>query len=276
MMQRRPVGHHALAVASGGLIGLLGGLIGLGGAEFRLPVLVGVFRLPTLQAIILNKAMSLGVVACALLFRMKAVPVEQLLTHGDVVVNLLLGSLAGAWLGAGQILRMSRMWLDRLVLSLLLGLAVLMLLEGFFGLAGAGNPFADHLVLRWGLGVVAGFVIGVVAAVLGVAGGELLIPTIVLLYGLEIKTAGSLSLAVSLPTMIVGFARYSSSDAFRVLKDEHRLAGYMLAGSLAGAALGASLLGMVQSRWLSTGLGAILLISALKTFQHSSRKKSFV
>ena len=276
MMPRRPAGRHALAVASGGLIGLLGGLIGLGGAEFRLPVLVGVFRLPTLQAIILNKAMSLGVVACALLFRMKAVPVEQLLTHGDVVVNLLLGSLAGAWLGAGQILRMSRMWLDRLVLSLLLGLAVLMLLEGFFGLAGAGNPFADHLVLRWGLGVVAGFVIGVVAAVLGVAGGELLIPTIVLLYGLDIKTAGSLSLAVSLPTMIVGFARYSSSDAFRVLKDEHRLAGYMLAGSLAGAALGASLLGMVQSRWLSTGLGAILLISALKTFQHSSRKKSFV
>jgi uncharacterized membrane protein YfcA len=32
-------------------------------------------------------------------------------------------------------------------------------------------------------GVVAGFVIGVVAALLGVAGGELLIPTLVLLFG---------------------------------------------------------------------------------------------
>ena len=39
---------------------------------------------------------------------------------------------------------------------------------------------------------------------MGVAGGELLIPTIVLLYGVDIKIAGSLSLAVSLPTMLVG------------------------------------------------------------------------
>ena len=42
------------------------------------------------------------------------------------------------------------------------------------------------------VGLVAGFGIGVVAAVMGVAGGELLIPTIVLLYGIDIKMAGSL------------------------------------------------------------------------------------
>ena len=58
---------------------------------------------------------------------------------------------------------------------------------------------------RWSAGVVAGFVIGIVAALLGVAGGELLIPTLVLLFGVDIKLAGSLSLAVSLPTMLVGF-----------------------------------------------------------------------
>jgi uncharacterized membrane protein YfcA len=46
-------------------------------------------------------------------------------------------------------------------------------------------------------GVVAGFVIGVVAALLGVAGGKLLIPTLILLFGADIKLAGSLSLAVS-------------------------------------------------------------------------------
>jgi len=46
------------------------------------------------------------------------------------------------------------------------------------------------------VGVVAGLLIGAVAAVMGVAGGEPLIPTIVLLYGLDIKVAGSLSMAV--------------------------------------------------------------------------------
>ncbi|MGC9185742.1 MAG: hypothetical protein ACP5GC_09895, partial [Thiomonas sp.] len=47
-------------------IGLLGGLVGLGGAEFRLPVLVGLFALATLEAVIANKAMSLLVVTVAI------------------------------------------------------------------------------------------------------------------------------------------------------------------------------------------------------------------
>jgi Sulfite exporter TauE/SafE len=66
-------------------------------------------------------------------------------------------------------------------------------------------------------GIVAGFVIGVIASLLGVAGGEFLIPTLVLLFGADIKLAGSLSLAVSLPTMLVGFTRYSMDDSFSVL-----------------------------------------------------------
>jgi Protein of unknown function (DUF3298) len=40
--------------------------------------------------------------------------------------------------------------------------------------------------------VVAGLGIGVVAALMGVAGGELLIPTIVVLFAVDIKIAGSL------------------------------------------------------------------------------------
>ena len=46
-------------------------------------------------------------------------------------------------------------------------------------------------------GIVAGFLIGVVASLMGVAGGELLIPTLILLFGADVKLAGSLSLAVA-------------------------------------------------------------------------------
>ena len=46
-------------------------------------------------------------------------------------------------------------------------------------------------------GIIAGFVIGVIASLLGVAGGEFLIPTWVLLFGADIKLAGSLSLVRS-------------------------------------------------------------------------------
>ncbi len=60
--------RNLAAFLSGGVIGALGGLIGLGGAEFRLPVLITLFRFGALEAVILNKAMSLIVVATALPF----------------------------------------------------------------------------------------------------------------------------------------------------------------------------------------------------------------
>ncbi|MBP1844651.1 hypothetical protein J2046_002910 [Rhizobium petrolearium] len=62
-------------------------------------------------------------------------------------------------------------------------------------------------------GIEAGFAIGIVASLLGVAGGELLIPTLMLLFSADIKRA-SLSLAVSLPTMLIGLARYSQHQFF--------------------------------------------------------------
>ena len=55
-----------LAFAAGTAIGVLGGMIGLAGAEFRLPLLIGLFGFIALQAVIVNKAMSLIVVLTAL------------------------------------------------------------------------------------------------------------------------------------------------------------------------------------------------------------------
>ena len=75
----------------------------------------------------------------------------------------------------------------------------------------------------------------------------MLIPTIVLLYGIDIKVAGSLSLAVSLPTMLVAFARYSRDQALTVLRSNGRFVLAMTAGSIAGTLVGALLLGIVPN-----------------------------
>ena len=78
------------AAFGGGMItGALGGLLGLGGAEFRLPLLIGTFRFAALQAVILNKAMSLVVVASALPFRAATVPFAAIAAHWPIIVNLL-------------------------------------------------------------------------------------------------------------------------------------------------------------------------------------------
>lgn len=260
--------RNGQSFAAGSVIGALGGLIGLGGAEFRLPVLVGLFRLNTLEAIILNKSMSLIVVAAALLFRDGTTPLDSLLGHSDIVLNLLSGSLVGTWLAAGHALRIPPRRLDLIVMILLLGLGLLMLAESGLGIHEPSAPLIHQAIPRFLAGLAAGFAIGAVAALIGVAGGELLIPAIILLYGVDIKLAGSLSLVISLPTMLVGLMRYRGSNAFAVLAQERRLFLWMMAGSLLGACLGAMMLDVVPTHRLIELLGAVLLISAVKTFKY--------
>jgi uncharacterized membrane protein YfcA len=155
--------------------------------------------------------------------------------------------------------------LYKVIAVLLVGIAGILLL-------GHGSH-SQHLALNgWALtctGVVIGGVIGVVAALLGVAGGELLIPTIVILFGADLKLAGSLSLAVSLPTMLAGFTRYSRDQSFQVISIQWRFIAIMAAGSIVGSYLGGKLLGIVPTPMLLPLLAAILLVSALKVWRHA-------
>ncbi len=254
------------AFLGGAGIGTLGGLIGLGGAEFRLPLLLGYFRFAPLEAIILNKAMSLVVVTFALPFRMGAVPWSEIARHWPAVANLLAGSLIGAWVGASWATRLQSRTLYRIIGALLL-LIALVLLFGHRDL-GAGAPALAGPALV-AAGVLAGFGIGVVASLMGVAGGELLIPTLVLLFGADLKLAGSLSLAISLPTMLVGFARYTRDRSFSVLKAHSQFVGAMAVGSVIGALVGGRLLlGLVPGEILLPVLAAILVISGIKVWRH--------
>jgi len=264
-----PRGHVISGFATAFAIGSLGGLIGLGGAEFRLPLLVGLFGLVSLEAVIANKALSLLVVAVAILSRLSAVPVGTLLPHWPIVVNLLAGSLLGAWWAAGWAMRLPRKTLDAVLFVLLLLLACAMAAEQLFGLKALPDLHVRMSPLAHAaLGVAAGLVIGMFAAVMGVAGGELLIPTVVLLWGVDVKLAGSLSLFISLPTMLVGFLRYRESAAFAVLRRQRVLLLSMAAGSLLGAVVGGLLVGLVPTEGMVLLLALILMGSAWKVFLH--------
>lgn len=262
----RAVRSVPLVLAAGALVGLLGGMIGLGGAEFRLPLLIGVFGFAALSAVILNKAMSLVVVLAALPARLAAVSFAELGAHWMVAVNLLAGSLLGAWAGASWAVRMRTATLYKVLAVLLVGMAAALLLTH----TTAPGSLSLAALVQAVAGVVVGFGIGVVAAIMGVAGGELLIPTIVLLYAVDIKTAGSLSLLVSLPTMLVAFARYSRDGSFAVLHQHRRFTTIMATGSVIGALTGGLLLGAIPDPVLIPALAVILLISAVKIARHSA------
>lgn len=165
----------------------------------------------------------------------------------------------------GKLARLKSQTLYKVIASLLVAIAVV-LVAGHD--ATSGQPLltgATQLVA----GDVAGFVIGIVASLLGVAGGELLIPTLVLLFGADNKLAGSLSLAVSLPTMLVGFTRYSRDQSFSVLGRNKMFLLVMAAGSVVGTFIGGLLLGVVPNGLLLPALAVILLISAVKVWRHA-------
>ena len=253
------------AFGCGLVIGSLGGLIGLGGAEFRLPLLIGLFGFAALEAVILNKVLSLLVVTFALFSRSGEIPFQEMTAHWQVVANVLAGSLIGAWVGADLATRLRAGLFYRLIAILLVLLAAVL----FFGHGASGQ--ADPLFTGWvqiAAMAGAGVMIGLVASLLGVAGGELIIPTLVLLAGLDVKLAGSLSLAISLPTMIVGMARYSLDSSFHVLRAVPSFLLAMGAGSIVGAVAGGMALGVVPASVLLPALSAILLISAIKIWRH--------
>jgi len=257
-----PNRSKAAAFGSGAVIGTLGGLIGLGGAEFRLPLLISLFRFRGLEAVILNKATSLVVVATALPFRAATVSFTDVAAQWPIIVNLLAGSLLGAWAGAEWATRLKSD--TRIIAVLLVAIAGVLLFA--HDATTAASPFSGWVQIV--AGIVAGFVIGVIASLLGVAGGEFLIPTLILLFGADVKLAGSLSLAVSLPTMLVGFTRYSRDQSFGVLRQNTKFLLVMAAGSIVGTFIGGHLLGIVPTYVLLPLLAAVLVISAVKVWRH--------
>jgi uncharacterized membrane protein YfcA len=115
--------------------------------------------------------------------------------------------------------------------------------------------------------VIFGLGIGLVSSLLGVAGGELIIPTLVFAFGVGIKTAGTASLLVSLPTVAVGVIRHRGLGAYSELRSRpYGDGGAHGAGSVMGAVVGGLLVGMVPAAALKLVLGVILIGSAVRIF----------
>lgn len=96
-------------------IGGLARLIGLGGGEFRLPVLMRVIGFPAKAAVPLNLVISLATLAFALVTRNHAVPVESIFGHMPEVIGLVFGGIATAFYGTSLVARLSDRRLTQLI-----------------------------------------------------------------------------------------------------------------------------------------------------------------
>ena len=111
-----------------------------------------------------------------------------------------------------------------------------------------------------------GLVIGTISSLLGVAGGEVIIPTLVIGYGVPIALAGTLSLLISAPTIIVGMLRHWRAGAFADAAILRFVILPLALGALFGAPLGGLLSAYAPAALTKVILGSLLIWSAWKVF----------
>jgi uncharacterized membrane protein YfcA len=254
-----------LAAVAGAGVGVLGGLLGLGGAEFRLPLLVALFGYALHAAVPLNLAISFVAVVIAAPSRWLLAGQAPLLNAVPVAVAMTAGGMLGAATGARWLAVVSDAGLHAAVRTLLVGIGVLLIVESLGSWTSPGLPFGlIGLVL---VAVLAGIGIGAVSTLLGVAGGELIVPTLVLAFGVPIKAAGTMSLLISIPSMLVGLARHRARGAFHDMRDVGRIVVPMAAGTVVGSAVGGLLVDYVPAGAVKLVLGCVLVATALRVFK---------
>ena len=160
-MSRRP--RPALAAAIGAAVGGAGGLVGLGGAEFRLPVLVGALGFTARQAVPVNLLCSFVVLAAALPFRTRTVPFEALGPYWPAILGMLAGSMSAAWAGAGWLKRIGDNRLNLAILVLLVLLGLTLIAEALFVVTPV-RLVPDHIAPTVLAAAAAGIAVGLVVA----------------------------------------------------------------------------------------------------------------
>ncbi len=249
------------AFAWGVPVGGLGGLIGLGGGEFRIPILMRRFKLAPREVVILNAVISLATLTASLTFRGATLSLAAVAPHLVDVAALAAGGLAAAVVAAGLVARLSNEALHGAIVALLVGIGLLLIAEGFLAECWRA-PFPEEAPLRFALSLGLGFGIGIVATLLGVAGGELLIPTLIFLHGLDVKTAGTASLMISVVIVATAIARYVRASKLPSRAMLAGIAAPMAVGSAFGAIIGAVVAAFAPAQHLKIVLGAVLLAAA--------------
>jgi uncharacterized membrane protein YfcA len=247
-----------IASLAGLLTGLAAGFVGVGGGEFRIPILVRVLRFPIPQAAGINLVVGLFTVTLGVFRRWGQHPFG-----GDAVVLLgvmALASAAGATLGVLGRRRLPVRLLGLAVRAYLVVVGLWMLYEAI--------AHVEHVLVdpsgaaRWVLAAAVAFAIAVVSGVMGVAGGEMRIPALLYLFGVPIVEAGTLSLLVSIPTVAAGALtdRRLGGIPNAVL----RVTLVLALASLAGVWLGAMLLPYANRELIKGTLGVVLLLASVR------------
>ena len=120
----------------------------------------------------------------------------------------------------------------------------------------------------WWVFIVLGICAGVISGTLGLGGGTILVPTLVLLCGFGQKSAQGMALAAMVPMTLVGALRYWKNPEIEI---NTVIVGLIICGALAGVLAGTELASRLPSHILRKVFAAVLVIVAIKMFTTSAK-----
>lgn len=242
------------------VIGLVLALIGSGGSILTVPVLVYLLKVEPVTA----TAYSLFIVGMTALAG--AIPYWK---RGELDRNALIWfsfpSIAAVWLTRAILLpALPDVWLTVGAVSIGKGQALMILFAGLMLVSAIlmlrdAPPLAQTSTPRRALLILEGAVVGVLTGLVGAGGGFLIIPALVLLAGLPMKTAVGTSLALIALKSIIGF----SGDLTSGLAPDWTLLLSFTSVAILGILIGARWVPNVDARTLKRSFGMFLILVAI-------------
>jgi uncharacterized protein len=235
-MTKAPGSLRITGLLAGIMGGLFGGLVGVGGGAVMIPLMTAIGGLSQ------HKAHGTSLVAIVFTGVIGAATYS---THGavDWQVSLMLAVSAAltARLGALYAHSLPEKKLKRAFGIFLVFISLMLLVKGHLLHASFTLSFWPRLAVLLATGVCAGFVSGM----MGVGGGGVMVPPMVILAGMSQHMAQGTSLLAMVPIAISGALTH-----WRLGNVDTHVAGGLIVGALVGGYLGATAANMLPELYL--------------------------
>lgn len=249
-----------LALLGAVIIGLSLGLFGSGGSILTVPVLLYLLHMPAQQAI----ASSLLIVAGISLFGSVRNGLQQLISWRHVLwfgIPGMIGTYGGAWLGT----LIDARW-QLLVFALLMLVAAVMMWRS------KANENTNSRAFKPVKIIIDGLAVGIITGFVGVGGGFLIVPALVLLGGLHISVGVATSLVIIAMKSFVGFAKYYWVMSAQGTEFDWRTIGLMVVAGIVGSFVGAALGKRLPKQQLQKAFAVFLVLMATMVIYQSVLK----
>lgn len=119
----------------------------------------------------------------------------------------------------------------------------------------------ENLSIVWPILVILGVVAGVISGSLGIGGGVILVPSLVLLFNFDQKIAQGMSLGIMVPMVILGAFRYWKQPAIPI---DIPVVLIIICGALIGTLIGTHIAYLLPAQTLRKLFAVLLIIIAVR------------